>query len=1239
MLSQKAVIEYNSKTKLFDFSAFIADKCDSFAGRKWIFRQIREWQRKSDAPRFLIITGEQGIGKSAIAAQIVDKGKELDIKVDCHHFCSFAKVESVEPIGFTHFLGAQLAMTEPGYVEALRTLQAEKLATAGKGGIFSVVQNIKQMSGTMIGMSLFIQSDQSWKVFTEQIRAPLQLMAKKGNRRRFTIVVDSMDEAMLTQDPTPIPKLLENYGSDIENARWILTTRPDAGIVELFKAQKVPFIEISATNPNNRKDIRNYIKSQVTRSSKSKNIRSALTKSKIPLSSFIDRAAEKSSGNFLYVHYLLQAAAKGEKKITSLEDLPDGLDDFYRQDLQNRIFGSDNLVDTAIKSVLAILSVYREPLSKSILIKFSGESPEQITQALLKISQYLEPRLFDNERYQIHHSSLIRLLLDGKKAGKVLVVDALAWHGIIAENYLRFATTEWSECDDYGIRFLPYHLFGAGKTQRLSVLLLDYCWINKKLARTDINTLLADYAYTQNERACVLVEKALRLSGHVLQLDKNELASQLTARLCGHEETSTVVANFLENLKQIKKVKKELWIKPNRPTMAQSGGPLIETFEGHSKFVTSVSVHPGFNWALSGSFDKTLKLWDLAKCTCIKTFEGHSNCISSVVIHPDGKRALSGSYDNTMKLWNLANGKCIMTLFGHSKAVTSISIHHKGKRALSGSWDNTMKLWDLAKGTCVKTIEGHCDSITSVVIDKSGKRALSGSVDKTLKLWNLSKGTCIKTIEGHCDSVTSVAINHSGKRALSGSVDKTLKLWNLAKGRCIRTFKGHSDSVNSVVICKDGKQAFSGSWDKTLKLWNLQNGECIRTFEGHSFPVNSISLNMKENRAFSGADDKTLKLWDINGGERIKTPEKHLNWVYSVVIDPNGKQALSGSGDNTMKLWDLASGECIKTLGGHSDWVYSVAVCPDGNRALSGSRDNSLKLWDLANGECVKTLEGHSGWVRSVAVCPDGNRAISGSHDNTLKLWDLTSGKCIKTLEGHSNSVTSVAIDPAGRWALCGFSDNTLKQWDIANGRCIRTFKGHCNLVDSVAISPNDKWALSGSADGTLKLWNIANGRCIRTFKGHCDRIASVAVLPNGQEAISGSYDNTLKLWNLQTGICTLTLNMDAPVICCAINLADSLIVAGDSIGKIHFFHLENHPCHSPILTPCRNPKRKTLAYHCPFCVQWISINESQLGKLITCPGSCKKELVLNSFFAEAEWEEFANARKDLKRIPQNKAI
>ncbi|GAK57023.1 serine/threonine protein kinase with WD40 repeats [Candidatus Vecturithrix granuli] len=163
----------------------------------------------------------------------------------------------------------------------------------------------------------------------------------------------------------------------------------------------------------------------------------------------------------------------------------------------------------------------------------------------------------------------------------------------------------------------------------------------------------------------------------------------------------------------------------------------------------------------------------------LRIFREHEGEVDAVAISPDGRFAVSGSWDTTLRVWDIATGKCLRVLKGHQDYVTAVAITPNGRFALSGSRDKTLRLWNLSAGHCVSILQGHTDYISSVAITSDGRFAVSGSWDKTARLWKLETGVCLRVFERHQESVETVAITLDGHFLVSGSRDKTLQIWEL----------------------------------------------------------------------------------------------------------------------------------------------------------------------------------------------------------------------------------------------------------------------------------------------------------------------------------------------------------------------------------------------------------------------------------------------------------------------------
>jgi WD40 repeat protein len=288
-----------------------------------------------------------------------------------------------------------------------------------------------------------------------------------------------------------------------------------------------------------------------------------------------------------------------------------------------------------------------------------------------------------------------------------------------------------------------------------------------------------------------------------------------------------------------------------------------------------------------------------------KTITGHSSYVNTLAISPDGQTLVSGSADKTIKVWNLSTGQEILTLKSHLNPINTLVISPDGQTLVSGSADKTIKIWHLSTGQEVRTLKGHSNPVNSLIISSDWQTLVSGSADKTIKVWNLSTGQEIRTITGNFSYVNTLAISPDGQTLASGSADKIIKIWNLSTGQEIRTLKGHDSYVNTLAISPDGQTLASGSADKTIKVWNLSTGQEIRTLRGHDSWVKSLAISPDGQTIVSGSADNTIKIWNVSTGQEIRTLTGHSNHVNSLAISPDGQTIASGSGDNTIKIWRI----------------------------------------------------------------------------------------------------------------------------------------------------------------------------------------------------------------------------------------------------------------------------------------------------------------------------------------------
>ena len=161
--------------------------------------------------------------------------------------------------------------------------------------------------------------------------------------------------------------------------------------------------------------------------------------------------------------------------------------------------------------------------------------------------------------------------------------------------------------------------------------------------------------------------------------------------------------------------------------------------------------------------------------------EGHTSLVESVSFSPDGRYIVSGSYDNTIRIWDVSTGVEVRpALEGHTGSVNSVSFSPDGRYIVSGSNDNTIRIWDVSTGVEVHpALEGHTSFVESVSFSPDGRYIVSGSYDRTIRIWDVSTGVEVRpALEEHTASVTSVSFSPDGRYIVSGSFDKIIRRWD-----------------------------------------------------------------------------------------------------------------------------------------------------------------------------------------------------------------------------------------------------------------------------------------------------------------------------------------------------------------------------------------------------------------------------------------------------------------------------
>jgi WD40 repeat protein len=246
----------------------------------------------------------------------------------------------------------------------------------------------------------------------------------------------------------------------------------------------------------------------------------------------------------------------------------------------------------------------------------------------------------------------------------------------------------------------------------------------------------------------------------------------------------------------------------------------LKTLAGHTSGVKSVIFTPDLKYLYTAG-DKSIKVYQ-TNGELMKTLPGSVTALWKVTFNKDLYRFAVGSYDKSIRVIDLATAKSLTPLLGHQKNALAVAYSPDSKLLASGSLDESIKIWDASSGTLLKTMTGHGANIYDVVFTNDSKYLISGSADNTARMWDITTGETIKNYPGHEKFVFCVALSPDNAYLLTGSQDATIKLWDVKTGACIYTFIGHKDAINALAFHPSGDAFISGSADNTIMVWKLK---------------------------------------------------------------------------------------------------------------------------------------------------------------------------------------------------------------------------------------------------------------------------------------------------------------------------------------------------------------------------------------------------------------------------------
>ena len=220
---------------------------------------------------------------------------------------------------------------------------------------------------------------------------------------------------------------------------------------------------------------------------------------------------------------------------------------------------------------------------------------------------------------------------------------------------------------------------------------------------------------------------------------------------------------------------------------------LVRNFTEHTSYVLCVAYNPQSTLVVSGSFDETVRLWNVTRNKCHRVISAHSEAVTGVAFNSDGTMIVSSSYDGSIRLWDTTTGACLKTLMHKDQsALGGVMFTPSSAQLIATSLDSTIRMWDVYNSKIVKTYTGHSNlkiAITAklarfhpqpTLSTKSASVAvICGSEDGKVTMWDVQSKEMLTHWQAHKDSVVAASLHPTARIVATATVEpeSSVKLW------------------------------------------------------------------------------------------------------------------------------------------------------------------------------------------------------------------------------------------------------------------------------------------------------------------------------------------------------------------------------------------------------------------------------------------------------------------------------
>jgi WD40 repeat protein len=581
--------------------------------------------------------------------------------------------------------------------------------------------------------------------------------------------------------------------------------------------------------------------------------------------------------------------------------------------------------------------------------------------------------------------------------------------------------------------------------------------------------------------------------------------------------------------------------------------PQLVVQRGHIAPVTDVVVSNKYNFIITASYDKSIKVWHKTTGLEIRSIDNFMKGFSEIKmdISNDGRYIFATAANGSIEKIDLEDGSQEVIQEPNGVFITDIILRPQSSQIAIGYENGNVELLDYTTKTTIKNWKLSMQFIKKIQFSQNGKLIFANSNDNKFLAYNIKKE---KELTSFPEAASAFAVSPKGKEIAIAQPNKTFSIHKTKNGKLVENgvlnhptqFVGYADNDAIIVMNKkfqisqlnaknfklspiplqlprffvfktlgDGNFVFNdGPVTKIFDLNNLTTPKEYKGYDGNVYAssVNAALFDKEIRNIVTGGGEQTLQFWGEVNNEQLPIGFE----ITKIKSNAKGTEVVVAGNSNDFHLIDMGLLEIEKTFTGHTKEILDIGFV--GDNIVSVGKDKTIKIWSK-DGTIVYDWTDHKGYIYSLSTFK--NMVVTGDSKGQIYLWDVLTGQQLDQLQRPGHIIQQLEFDDEGSIVYIGFDDGKVWAWDWELEEVDWTFQPYTTPVSVLEFYDNRLYVASGIADSKLgasiSIYNVIKQKLDDVLEGHLSGINDLQISSNGHYLVSAANDNLVKLWHIKS--------------------------------------------------------------------------------------------------------------------------